>query len=132
MDEERARALLNEERASVEALLRETTAAADEDRTSEDEQPAEWDDPASELTDELRDDAVAAQLRARLDAIARAERRLDEGTYGRSVRSGEPIPDDRLEADPAAELTVEEAQVDVLVEADPAAAELAVEEGRED
>jgi RNA polymerase-binding transcription factor DksA len=25
-----------------------------------------------------------------------------------SVRSGEPIPDERLEADPAAELTVEE------------------------
>jgi RNA polymerase-binding transcription factor DksA len=25
------------------------------------------------------------------------------------VRSGQPIPDDRLEADPAAELTVEEA-----------------------
>ena len=29
---------------------------------------------------------------------------------GRSVRSGAPIPDERLEADPAAELTVEEAQ----------------------
>ena len=40
----------------------------------------------------------------------RAEHRLDEGTFGRSVRSGLPIPDDRLEADPAAELTVEEAQ----------------------
>ena len=36
--------------------------------------------------------------------------RLEEGTYGRSVRSGAPIPDERLEADPAAELTVEEAQ----------------------
>ena len=35
--------------------------------------------------------------------------RLADGTYGRSVRSGDPIPDERLEADPAAELTVEEA-----------------------
>jgi RNA polymerase-binding transcription factor DksA len=26
------------------------------------------------------------------------------------VRSNEPIPDDRLEADPAAELTIEEAE----------------------
>ena len=36
--------------------------------------------------------------------------RLDDGTYGRSVRSGQPIPDERLEADPAAELTIEEAR----------------------
>ena len=40
----------------------------------------------------------------------RAEHRLDEATFGRSVRSGVPIPDERLEADPAAEFTVEEAQ----------------------
>jgi DnaK suppressor protein len=40
--------------------------------------------------------------------VARAEDRLAAGTYGRSVRSNEPIPDERLEADPAAELTVEE------------------------
>ena len=42
-------------------------------------------------------------------ALERAEERLDRGVYGRSVRSGLPIPDERLEADPAAELTVEEA-----------------------
>jgi len=35
---------------------------------------------------------------------------LADGTFGRSVRSGAPIPDDRLEADPAAELTVEESR----------------------
>ena len=42
-------------------------------------------------------------------AIGRAEERLVAGTYGLSVRSGLPIPDERLEADPTAELTVEEA-----------------------
>ena len=47
---------------------------------------------------------------SRLDAIERALHRLDDGTYGRSVRSGDPIPDERLEADPAAELTIEEAR----------------------
>jgi DnaK suppressor protein len=56
------------------------------------------------------DDAIAESMRDRLAAIDRALRRLDEGTYGRSVRSGVPIPDERLEADPAAELTVEEAR----------------------
>jgi len=34
---------------------------------------------------------------------------LTAGSYGRSVRSGQPIPDERLEADPLVELTVEEA-----------------------
>jgi DnaK suppressor protein len=52
---------------------------------------------------------VAAGLAVRLAAIERAEQRLAAGTYGQSVRSGDPIPDERLEADPSAELTVEEA-----------------------
>jgi DnaK suppressor protein len=56
------------------------------------------------------DDAVAAGLRTRLAAIERAEARLAAGTYGRSVRSNDPIPDERLEADPAAELTMQEEQ----------------------
>jgi DnaK suppressor protein len=47
-----------------------------------------------------------------LQAIERAEQRLAAGTYGRSVRSGAVIPDERLEADPAAEFTVEEAAAD--------------------
>jgi DnaK suppressor protein len=56
------------------------------------------------------DDAIADSLRERLAALDRALKRLDDGTYGRSVRSGVAIPDERLEADPAAELTVEEAR----------------------
>jgi DnaK suppressor protein len=44
-----------------------------------------------------------------LGALERATERLRNGTYGRSVRSGAVIPDARLEADPAAELTVDEA-----------------------
>ncbi|HLW45304.1 MAG TPA: hypothetical protein VKR78_03740 [Acidimicrobiales bacterium] len=110
MNEERARALLEEERTRVEALLRETAGAGQEDRDSADEQGVDVADPAPALTDELEDDAIAAQLRDRLEAIARAEQRLEAGTYGRSVRSGEAIPDERLEADPAAELTADEAR----------------------
>jgi DnaK suppressor protein len=66
-------------------------------------------DPAQPLAAQGIDDAVAASLRDRLAALDRALRRLDDGSYGRSVRSGLPIPADRLDADPAAELTVEEA-----------------------
>ena len=67
-------------------------------------------EPAEPLVSEQVDDAIAAGLRDRLDAIGRAEQRLAAGTYGRSVRSGAVIPDERLEADPAAELTVPEAE----------------------
>ena len=66
-------------------------------------------DSAEPLTTEGTDDAVRAELEDRLAAVGRAEQRLAAGTYGVSVRSGQPIPDERLEADPTAELTVEEA-----------------------
>lgn len=109
MDEQRARALLQAERARVEDLLRQRLTAEDGDRAAAGE-AGDWADRAEPITEEEIDDAVAASLRERLAAIERAENRLGQGTYGRSVRSGAPIPDERLEADPTAELTVEEAQ----------------------
>jgi DnaK suppressor protein len=48
------------------------------------------------------------QLREELEAVERAEQRLQEGTYGLSIESGEPIPAARLEAIPWAERTAEE------------------------
>lgn len=107
MDKERARSLLDAERSRVEQLLSETSADAEQDRAAANE-PGDMTDPAERLIAEEGDDAVAAGLRERLAALERAGRRLDEGTFGFSVRSGLPIPDARLEADPAAELTVEE------------------------
>jgi DnaK suppressor protein len=108
MDKERAQTLLQAERARVTRLLGETVGAGQDDRT-EANQPGDLTDPAERLTAEEGDDAIAAGLRDRLAAIDRAERRVQDGTFGLSVRSGLPIPDARLEADPAAELTVEEA-----------------------
>jgi DnaK suppressor protein len=108
MDEERARTLLRAERDRVAQLLRDTTGAGQDDR-AEANQPGDMTDPAERLTAEEGDDAIAAGLRDRLAALDRAERRLEDGTFGLSVRSGIAIPDDRLEADPAAELTVQEA-----------------------
>jgi DnaK suppressor protein len=109
MDEERARSLLRAERKRVTELLNETAGAGQEDRSAANE-PGDLADPAERLTAEQTDDAVAAGLRERLAALERAERRIDDGTFGYSIRSGLPIPDARLEADPAAELTVEEAR----------------------
>ncbi len=109
MDEEKARRRLRAERAEVERLLADTEQSARADRDSEDEKGVDFGDPAQPLSAEGEDDAIAESLRDRLAAIGRAEQRLANGTYGRSVRSGQPIPDARLDADPAAELTVEEA-----------------------
>lgn len=112
MDEAQARTRLQAERAEVADLLGETESAGERDRATEDEEAETGDsaDAAQSLTAEGVDDSTAQTLRDRLAAIDRALRRLDDGTYGRSVRSGVPIPDERLEADPAAELTVEEAR----------------------
>ena len=111
MDQDRARSLLIAERDEVQGLLKDAEKAGQQDRQSEVDSEAEDNaDAALALTEEGQDDAVAESLRNRLDAIERALARLDNGTYGRSVRSGEPIPDERLEADPAAELTVAEAR----------------------
>jgi DnaK suppressor protein len=107
MDEARARQLLADERTRVEGLLRDLTEASEEDRATT-RDTGDIADPAQPLTDEQGADAIAAGLRERLAAIERAEARLADGTYGVSIRSGAPIPDERLEADPAAELTVEE------------------------
>jgi DnaK suppressor protein len=108
MEDERAASLLRAERRRVEAALAETVSAGQDDR-SEANQPGDLADPAERLTAEQTDDAVAAGLRERLLALDRAERRLANGQFGLSIRSGLPIPDERLEADPTAELTVAEA-----------------------
>jgi DnaK suppressor protein len=110
MDDDRARTLLSAERANVEKLLADAVVSGNQDREAEREQ-GDTADPAPSLAVQGVDDAIAVSLRERLAAVDRAEQRLDAGTYGRSIRSGTPIPDDRLEADPTAELTVEEAAV---------------------
>lgn len=109
MDLDKARALVRIERQRTEQRLEEAFAASQDDRAAANE-PGDMTDPAEWLTAAGTDDAVVSALRDRLAALERAEERLDAGTYGQSLRSGAPIPDERLEADPAAELTREEAE----------------------
>jgi DnaK suppressor protein len=95
MEEQHARELLARERARVEAAL------ADLERPDDDGETDSFDpgDAAPGLLETLQEE---------LAAIESAERRLAEGVYGRSVQSGEPIPDARLEAIPWAERTASE------------------------
>ena len=103
MDRAHARALLAGERARLERLLAAGSGAADGAEVGDEVDDADRRDATP------TDTAVRRLLRARWAALERAEVRLAAGSYGRSVRSGRPIPDERLEADPLAELTVEEA-----------------------
>jgi DnaK suppressor protein len=109
MDESRARALLRAERAEVATLLRETENEENEAEQAPDS-PTDFGDEGLPLTEEEEQGNVADQLRERLAAIDRALARIEAGNYGLSVLSGKPIPDERLEADPAAELTIDEAR----------------------
>jgi DnaK suppressor protein len=110
MDQGVARERLTAERAEVAQLLRDALSAGEQDRETEVDETGDYADSAQPLTAQGMDDAIAEGFRARIASIDRALKRLDEGTYGKSVLSGDPIPDERLEADPAAELTIAEAR----------------------
>src|SRR5215208_6189879 len=56
------------------------------------------------------DASIGEQADRRLGEVDRALRKIEEGTYGLSDESGEPIPRGRLEAVPEAARTVEEQQ----------------------
>lgn len=111
MDEGVARERLLTERAEVAQLLGGTVSAGEQNReTEDDETTGDYADAAQPLTAQGLDDAIAEGFRARIAAIDRALARIDDGSFGKSVLSGDPIPEERLDADPAAELTVEEAR----------------------
>jgi DnaK suppressor protein len=106
MDEEHARTLLAQNRERIEGQLADPAGREDQDELSHlDQHPA---DDAQFLADEEVEEGLAERLREELEAIERAEARLADGTYGRSIESGESIPDERLEAIPWAERTAAE------------------------
>ncbi|MGA2514587.1 MAG: hypothetical protein ABSG37_13375 [Candidatus Limnocylindrales bacterium] len=108
MNERRARKLVARERARIEAALAELGGEVRDEGSLERQQPGDSGDAGSALETESVTVALAADLREQLAAVGRAEERIAHGTYGRSVETGIPIPDERLEAQPLAERTVEE------------------------
>jgi DnaK suppressor protein len=106
--ERRARELVARERTRVEALLAAQVGEIRADGSLQRQQSGEYEDAAIELDSESVSVAHAADLREQLAAVERAEERLAKGTYGRSIESDLSIPDERLEAEPLAERTIEE------------------------
>jgi DnaK suppressor protein len=106
MDIDHASTLLRAERERIERSLANLA-------RQDDAEPSDESDPANlgaDLYQDEFDEGLEADLRRQLEAVERAEARVATGTYGLSVESGKPIPDERLEIVPTAELTVEEEQ----------------------
>jgi RNA polymerase-binding transcription factor len=102
VDPDHARARLKEERTRIERELGE------HEQPDASDEPKDSGDQANELEQADTDRALSDDLRQALEAIERAEVRLEEGTYGVSIVSGDPIPDERLEAIPWADRNVGE------------------------
>src|SRR3954452_5249944 len=103
MDEARARELLAGERERIEEALRSASIEPTDELST-----TEMADDASDTYQNEYDQGRIDDLKNQLGAVERAEERLAAGTYGLSVDSGDPIPDERLEANPTAERTVAE------------------------
>ncbi len=100
--EERASYTSNAERLAAEAAA--LMADREPGDVQFDEESGEGDTLAVERD---RDLALSAAAMKSVGEIDEALQRLDEGTYGICVASGDPIPKDRLEAIPEASVRVE-------------------------
>ena len=68
----------------------------------------EYEDDAQELDELERDGNLVVRQAERLERVDRALKKIEEGTYGLSDQSGEPIPRARLEAVPESLYTLSE------------------------
>lgn len=95
---------------SLRSALEEAEAEEGEVRSSRVDTPREYEDDAQELDALEVDENLAVRDLARLQRVERALKKIDDGTYGVSDLSGQPIPRERLEVVPEAVLTVSEEQ----------------------
>lgn len=109
MDNDEARHLLHAERERLNAMLATAAEAVQEQQGSD----AGGSDAAKDVVDREMERSELRHLYDQLREVDAALDRVEQGTYGFSELSGEPIPDERLRANPTARLLVsEQEQVD--------------------
>ncbi len=94
------RASLEEEKEQLTGQLTELTGGAFDDNFA---------DSAQVAAEQGEVQALAGSLKEQLDAVESALVKLDEGTYGKCERCGEPIGEARLEAMPATRFCINHA-----------------------
>jgi DnaK suppressor protein len=104
---ERQKRKLLERKAELERMLGETQEVATE--RSEEEQDTTFDsgDQSQYIFERELDATLEQQFERELEDVNRALEKIEEGTYGLSDDTGEPISRERLEAIPEAIYTVE-------------------------
>jgi DnaK suppressor protein len=97
---------------SLRDELRKTTSAAEADEANLNDgsnlEAREYEDDAQKLEMLEREGNLVGRDVARLAQVERALRKIDEGSYGLSDVSGQPIPSERLDAMPEAINTLSE------------------------
>ncbi|MGF6772239.1 DnaK suppressor protein [Paraburkholderia sp. GAS199] len=103
------------QRARLQALRQELVGGEvgtlDEERAAGElhgDEPHEYEEGAQDLAQKEIDQSLNDVNDQRIGDIVRALQKIDEGTYGLSDESGDPIPQARLEVMPEAILTVAE------------------------
>jgi DnaK suppressor protein len=104
----RAERLVAAERARIEAAIGDVGGDIRAEGSLQRQQPGETWELGTDVAREGVDMAVLSGLQAELEAADRAAARIREGTFGRSIETGDRIPRERLEAVPLAERTVDE------------------------
>jgi RNA polymerase-binding transcription factor len=100
------RRVLEEQQRSLRREMEELGADPDADEVAFDAD-AGFSDRSHSTEERGRVIATARALRANLRDVERALAKLDDGTYGRCDRCGNPIGDERLEAIPWALLCID-------------------------
>ncbi len=68
----------------------------------------DFEETAIDFTETQQEQSIEVNEQALLTLVQAALKRIQDGTYGKSVVSGKPIPERRLEALPWADRTIEE------------------------
>ena len=138
MDTDQARQRLADERARLdgvkstfddEGLTQQSENDSVGELSSYDQHQA---DMGTETFEREKDLSILEQVEAELADVEHALRRLDDGTYGTCEVCGKAIPDERLEAMPAARLCLEhqaEAEREVRFSGERAAVGLMAADG---
>jgi DnaK suppressor protein len=107
---EQQKGKLLDRKAELERLQREAQEVSRERSQEYQDAQADSGDESQYLFEREVDATLGQQFGQELKDVSRALEKIEEGTYGLSDRSGEPIPRGRLEAIPEALYTIEEQQ----------------------